>query len=441
MPETMYWIPVFHFAAGAAVAFFLGLFAVTSLRERKPRAAMVSLALLAPFAGAWIALYALCAASPAWLLVPAGIAAVLILAFFLPLRPGRPIRILGVTERVDERDIMFAREEYLPGTEKYETYYAMRPEYKEVDDRIRALPELLGPGGRLYDPVQSHQVASLFRIIEGLLSSVDGEVEENGASADPVSAARTVKNLALRLGADEAGICRLDPMYVYSHVGRGPEPFGAPIENHHRFAVAFTLEMDHAHVQAAPRIEITRETAAQYLKGAQISIALARFIRRLGYPARAHIAGSNYQIMLPPVAYDAGLGEVGRIGYLISRKYGARVRLGAVTTDLPLVPDEPVVFGVQDFCGKCQKCATHCPSGAIPRGGMEAVRGVEKWPLHIEKCFHFWRQAGTDCGICMKVCPYSHPPAFVHNLVRAAIQGSPFARTLSVLGDDLFYGP
>jgi epoxyqueuosine reductase QueG len=144
--------------------------------------------------------------------------------------------------------------------------------------------------------------------------------------------------------------------------------------------------------------------------------------------------------MLPPVAHAAGLGELGRMGYLISPRFGARIRLGAVTTDLPLIPDRPVVFGVQDFCSACRKCAVNCPSGAIPAEGKEWVRGVEKWQLGIEKCLHYWRVLGTDCGLCMKVCPYSHPPSFVHNLVRCGIGRSAFARKVSIWGDDLLYG-
>jgi epoxyqueuosine reductase QueG len=144
--------------------------------------------------------------------------------------------------------------------------------------------------------------------------------------------------------------------------------------------------------------------------------------------------------MLPPVGQDAGLGEVGRCGYLISPKLGARTRLGAITTDLPLTPDSAISFGVQDFCDKCVKCADNCPSSAIPDKGMTAVRGVEKWPLNVERCIHYWRAIGTDCGLCMKVCPYSHPPTLVHNVVRYAIRRSAVARTLSVWGDDLIYG-
>jgi epoxyqueuosine reductase QueG len=105
-----------------------------------------------------------------------------------------------------------------------------------------------------------------------------------------------------------------------------------------------------------------------------------------------------------------------------------------------LIPDKPISFGVQAFCDKCLKCAKNCPSGAIPKEGKTWIRGAEKWPLNIEKCLHYWRKAGTDCGLCMKVCPYSHPPTITHNVVRKGIQSSSFARTLSIWGDDLFYG-
>ena len=143
---------------------------------------------------------------------------------------------------------------------------------------------------------------------------------------------------------------------------------------------------------------------------------------------------------MPAVAHDAGLGELSRMGYLISSKLGARVRLGGVTTDLPLLTDTPVVLGVQDFCDVCLKCATNCPSGSIPDGPKTTVRGVEKWQLNAESCLRYWRLAGTDCGLCMRVCPFSHPPTFVHNLVRKQIARSGIARRVSVWGDDLLYG-
>jgi len=431
---------LFYLVSGAAAFFFFLLFAVTSLRESKGRAALVS-GLGALFTGAlWVSVYLLSDSSLLALCLMAAIGPLAALLFFLPLNRRTPIRIEGLSERVDERDVIFSREEYLPGTEKYDTYYRLRPEKKALDDKLRGLPELLAPGGLYYDPLLSGQVASTFRVIESLLPSVDGEVDSRCREIDPQVATRMIKSMALRLGAGDVGIARLDPMFVYSHVGRGPEEWGAPIENNHAYAIVMAFEMDYAHVEAAPRLPITNESAVKYLRSAQISIALAKYLRTLGYGARAHIAGSNYQIVLPAVAHDAGLGELGRMGYLISPRFGARFRLGALTTDLPLIVDRPVVFGVQDFCALCKKCSHNCPLGAIPKDGKKMVRGVEKWRIDIEKCLHYWRVAGTDCGLCMKVCPYSHPSSLVHNAVRVGIRDSAIARRLSLWGDDLFYG-
>jgi hypothetical protein len=40
----------------------------------------------------------------------------------------------------------------------------------------------------------------------------------------------------------------------------------------------------------------------------------------------------------------------------------------------------------------------------------------------------------------MKVCPYSHPDNWMHNLVRKAIRVSPGTRNLMLWADDLVYG-
>jgi len=425
---------------GVIVALFFLLFAVSSFRERKLRAAWLSI-------GIMVAIAALLVSGFVWWQPPDGllyaataIVWIFTLLYFLPLNKPTPMRVGAITDRVDERGTMFAREEYRFGSDKYEKYYAEHPQYKEVDDRLRRLPELLEPGGRYYHPERSKQIKAVFRAIQALTTQVDGEVSAAKTGKDPSTTTAEIKELVARLGADEVGIARLNKMFVYSHVGRGPEPWGKSIELDHEFAVVFTLEMGYDQVRQAPDLPITEESALQYLRAATISIRLARYIRNHGYSARAHISDSNYQIMLPPVAHDAGLGELSRMGYLISRKYGARVRLGAVTTDLPLVPDRPVAFGVQDFCAACFKCAENCPSTAIPHGDKTTVRGVEKWQLDVEQCLRYWRLAGTDCGLCMRVCPYSHPPTFVHNVVRAGVKHSAFARRVSIWGDHFFYG-
>ncbi|MBU0985109.1 MAG: reductive dehalogenase [candidate division Zixibacteria bacterium] len=389
---------------------------------------------------AWLGLYLAYESQPLPLMIPIVAVVLITLVFFFPIGIRKPVPCAKVTERVDERDVMFAREEYEAGTDKYEQYYRMRPEFKQVDDRLRKLPPLLHPGGRYYDASRSESIRDTFRTISRMTVQVDGPCAAQSAIVDPDAMTARIKNTVLELGADDVGIGPLNPQFVYSHVGRGPEPWGRPIVNTHKYAIAFAVEMDYDAVETAPKLPTVEESAAKYLKAAKISIELAERIRAMGYPARAHISDSNYQIMLPPVAADAGLGEVGRIGYLIHPRLGARLRLGAVTTDLPLVPDKPISFGVQDFCEICKKCATNCPSAAIPKGDRTVQRGVEKWPLAVEQCVYYWRVVGTDCGLCMKVCPYSHPPTFVHNLVRAGIKRSRIAQRLSIWGDDVFYG-
>lgn len=437
--ELMYILHGLYCLIGTATVLSCAGFASSSFRERRVRAGLIGLILSVLLALWWFEAphYFPTGLLPGLNILAVGLA---VLIWYLPIGRVTRIAIGKVTERVDERDTMFARDEYQPGTEKFDTYYAMRPEHRESDDRFRALPEFLSPGGRFYDPDASDRVRAIFETIASMATSVDGPVSEDVADHSPELFTSAIKRLVRDLGADEVGVAALNPMFVYSHVGRGPEPWGAPIENHHRFAVMFTVEMRYEQVDAAPTMPITEESATQYLRAANISVAAARYIRSLGYSARAHISDSNYQIMMPPVAHDAGLGELGRLGYLISPRFGARIRLGGITTDLPLIPDKPIAFGVQDFCAMCKKCAVNCPSHAIPFGDKAEVRGVSKWLLDSERCFHYWRVAGTDCGLCMKVCPFSHPDTFFHDLVRHGIKRSPQNRQLAAWGDDICYG-
>lgn len=433
-------LEIVYYIFGGLLTFLLALFSAYSLIEKKARATILSFVFLLVFGIGWIGGQYYLGYAPIVQMILIAIVIIFGLLFFLPFNRQKIFEYGKVTDKVDERDTMFAREEYLSGTEKYEKYYTAHPELKAVDDRIRKLPPLLSPGSRYYDEFHSGLIQALFQTIGSFTTKVDGPVLSAHENIDSAKMTEVIKKLALHLGADEVGIAPLNQKYVYSHVGRGPEPWGTPINNNHKFAVVFTLEMNYEQVETAPRIGITEEAARQYLNSALISTSLAAAIREIGYSARAHISDSNYQIMLPPVAVEAGLGELGRFGYLISKKYGARVRLGGITTDLPLVPDKPIQFGVQSFCEICKKCAVNCPSGAIPNDDRKEVRGINKWPLNVEKCLTYWRLIGTDCGLCMKVCPFSHPPTLLHNLVRLGINNSSFARHVSNFGDDLFYG-
>ena len=77
-----------------------------------------------------------------------------------------------------------------------------------------------------------------------------------------------------------------------------------------------------------------------------MAFRLTSFIKTLGYAARPHTPGTSYDLMVPPIMVDAGLGEQGRHSIVITPELGCNFRPAVVTTNLPLVPDKPIEFGV-----------------------------------------------------------------------------------------------
>jgi len=425
---------------GACALLGFGGFSLISWREGERRATRVALMLAlggalplfgTAFLPANLKLYILIGLA---LVTLAGLAAFYWPAGSVDLGNDIPLR------QYDERDIMFARARLRPGSPEYELYYAMRPEKKAGDDLTRSKPGLLSPRAKYFNPLLFASPEGSFFLTEALSEAVDGPVAVRQQTLPPEEMSAYIKSLAGYFGALNAGITALQQYHVYSHVGRGAGIYGAPIQLDHQFAIAFTVEMDFAMVGANPTPPGVMESARQYVEAARVAVQLAAAIRYLGYPARAHIDG-NYRVVAPLVARDAGLGEIGRLGLLITPTHGPRVRLGVVTTDLPLVPDEPTrAASVIDFCTICKKCAAACPSRSIPFDDRQISNGTLRWQINPDTCFRYWNVIGTDCGRCLTVCPYSHPDTLSHRLVRAGIARSGTFRRAALALDDVFYG-
>jgi len=435
-----FWTITGEVSFGVLYLFFF-FFSISSLREKEKRA----------FIRSTIFLFVLLALNFIFLLLKdplrswvfGGFFILFILGVFLILfiaGSKKSIQIVGEQEKIDERDVIFARFGYLEGTRIFEEYYRRRPEYKEIDDEIRKIPDLLSAPHLKKNPLLLSLATAEFDFLENQITHVDGKETAGRIELSPLANTHVIKKFIHYLGSECCGIAPLNQAYVYSHVGRGPEPYGKEINLKHEYAIVFAVEMDFDMVASAPQAPVIVETGKKYVEAARISITVADFIRRLGYPARAHIAGSNYQAVLPPIAWEAGIGELGRLGTLITWKYGPRARMGLVTTDLPLVTEKPKDFGIQNFCQDCHKCARNCPVQAIPFGEKTKENGVLKWVLNREECYKFWRKAGTDCAICMFVCPYSKTDNLFHNIVRKLTTRSNVFQTLSIWGDDFFYG-
>jgi epoxyqueuosine reductase len=258
---------------------------------------------------------------------------------------------------------------------------------------------------------------------------------------------RMVKKAAKLYGANLVGICKYDKRWTYT---KGfdlyrREDFEIEIPDECEYVINIAVAMDYDHYKYTPTFIGGAGTGYGYSKMAFSAGLTAQFLRQLGYKA---IPMGNDTALSIPYAIQAGLGELGRNGMLITPKYGPCVRLCKVLTDLPLVCDKPIEFGVAEFCDVCKKCATSCPGAAIPEGerstepvNISNAGGALKWMVDGERCFKFAAVNKVDCGNCVRACPFTKPQGWLHDWSRWIIQRFPLLNRLFVKIDDwLGYG-
>lgn len=226
-------------------------------------------------------------------------------------------------------------------------------------------------------------------------------------------ASRVVKRVALEVGAADVGVARVDKRWLYSEKFSDMSGTSRPndITDDLTHVIVTVQPMDQALLKTVPSALSGAATGLGYSHDALVVLALAQFIRNLGYRAVASMNDSSLAI---PMAIEAGLGEYGRNGLLINPRHGPAIRLGKVFTDMPLATDAPVSFGVREFCQQCRRCSSGCPVKAIDGGkpgktvhNISNIRGVSKWTVDGEKCFEWWTRQNTDCAICIRVCPFN----------------------------------
>jgi len=221
-------------------------------------------------------------------------------------------------------------------------------------------------------------------------------------------------------GADLVGVCAYDDRWVYTEAfcdrTKKGKPLSLPDDLPHVIVTGESMDIDLT--KTVPSALAGSATGMGYGYDAITLLTLAQYIRNLGYRAYATM---NDSALAVPLAVQAGLGEVGRHGLLITEEFGPRLRLGKIFTDMPLVPSTPKKFGVTEFCEICDRCASACPPKAIPHGeqndeilNRSNLIGVVKWTTDAEKCFKFWANQNSDCSICIRTCPYNRPDT--HNL-------------------------
>jgi len=236
---------------------------------------------------------------------------------------------------------------------------------------------------------------------------------------DPAWMSRLIKKVGLFLGAEMVRITKVDQRWVYKD-----------IDIPHQYAIIIVVSHIRSMLDTAPSYYSWLSTADAYARLKFITTQLTDFICGMGYNAMyRETLGHNPEMLIVPMAIDAGVGEFCRNGRVLSPEFGNNMRLKAVTTDLPLQVDKPISFGTHEFCMACENCAIYCPARANPFGPptdkpltMHNNPGYRKWYVNAEKCLLFWgvnRKKWMSCGgRCLAVCPWNKELNALHNLIR-----------------------
>jgi ferredoxin len=250
-------------------------------------------------------------------------------------------------------------------------------------------------------------------IVEWVKNS--GNLEPTGVpTGDDVT--ELIRQKARELGYGEVGFTSNDRHYVYQ--SRKPA-MKAGLPN----AICVALEQDYNKTQTIPSMAAEETHFGTYFNQGPLTMELTDFIRSLGY--RVQVSGPTWHYgPMIPMFVQAGLGQLGANGQLLSPHFGSRARLQVIFTDANVTYDQPIDYGIHKFCQVCQVCVNRCPGRALM---PEKVwyRGVEKNKLVFKRCRPVMARY-LGCGICMKVCPiqkYGMQPVMEHYIATGEILG------------------
>ena len=264
-------------------------------------------------------------------------------------------------------------------------------------------------------------------------AKTSGDVEPTFDPVPGKDMTEEIRSKAREMGFVEVGFAKLDMRYIYKS-RRSWVKF--------RNAICLAYEQEYEPTQSAPSLEAEGPHYGTYRIMVGVGLEFADYVRSLGYHAQIHSPqdGSGAYI---PMFVEAGLGQLGANGQLLSPHFGSRARLMIMTTDAPVTYDHPIDYGMHALCDVCQVCVNRCPGRALMR---EKVwwRGAQKHKLIYKRCRPVLARY-EGCAVCMKVCPvqrYGMKPVMDHYIATGQVlgKGTPLLEGYSI-GDKGYFGP
>ncbi len=283
-----------------------------------------------------------------------------------------------------------------------------QPVYQEIFEYLEKHYRMV----RLDSPLSEFYIRDIY---SKQYFDMDGSVNPDQRDFEnPQKAAELLRTFARKAGADLIGFTGLKEHFVFE---------GETVSEPH--CVVLGVEMNYDIIRQSPELISGQEALRAYWLLGAVANKLAEFIRFLGYPARAHHprVDTRYPptILHPLAAFEAGLGEFGRLGLLVTPEFGPRVRFSTITTELPLPQAERMSFGVEEFCQNCTLCRETCRGDAIPDEKAE-VQGVLKYTIDPYKCLPYFAEL-DGCGLCFARCAFNKRPEELKRFVERLRKG------------------
>ena len=247
-----------------------------------------------------------------------------------------------------------------------------------------------------------------------------------------ISPAARIKQYALDLGFELAGIVKATPADGFGHLRAWlDQGFAGEMEYMHRHAEArrhpssvlpevrsvVMVGMNYKPMEDDPPSP-RRGRVARYALGADYHDVLRQRLHALltriqqDFPGcRGRGVVDTAPLLERDFAHRAGLGWFGKNTMLLNKRLGSYFFIGALLLDLDLQPD---AVHETSHCGTCTACLDACPTQAFTAPGqLDARRCISYLTIELRGPVpEALREPMGDwlfgCDVCQEVCPWNH---------------------------------